>query len=351
MTVSHRLESIKSLIAEYNEPNYRYQQITDAIFHQRIKKYTEITALPQYLREAIVNNLGEQILTLKPAVQSESSQATKVLFELSDGNRIEAVRMRYKKGHTALCISSQVGCALACSFCSTGAIGYKRNLTSDEIVDQVLFFQQQGYDVKSISFMGMGEALLNPNTFDALHLLADNKLFNLSPRRLSVSTVGIIPGIERLTEEFPQVNLAFSLHSPFNEQRDVLVPMNRTYPMQKIIPVLDQHIRKTHRKVFIAYLVLSGYNDTPSHAKAIIDLFHDRHEYSHLYHVNLLRYNSAQGVPSPFYTDESGLRKFKRLLEDGGISVTARQSFGIDIDAACGQLYGQYEKKRHLNIV
>lgn len=345
-----RLEKIQSLLSLQNEPNYRYGQITRAIFDQHVSKYTEITTVPLPLRDALGHHFGDEILTLKPVEQQVSTQATKVLFQLHDGHRIEAVRMRYLKGHTALCISSQAGCALGCVFCSTGAIGFKRHLSSDEIVDQILYFQQQGHHIKSISFMGMGEALLNPNTFEALRMLTDKNLFNLSPRRLSVSTVGIIPGIKRLTDEFPQVNLAFSLHSPFSEQRNVLVPLNKTYPLDQIMPVLDEHIQRTHRKIFIAYLILNGYNDTPEHADAVIRLLHNRGELSHLYHVNLLRYNSAQGIPSDFRTSEDHIRHFKKMLETGGLSVTARQSFGVDIDAACGQLYGKYEEKRKQKI-
>jgi len=341
-----RLETIQSILIQQNEPKYRYGQIVRAIFAQHVRRYADITTVPSAIREALEKELGEEILTLKPVEQQVSTQATKVLFELHDAHRIEAVRMRYLKGHTALCISSQAGCALGCVFCSTGAIGFKRHLSTDEIVDQVLFFQQQGHHIKSISFMGMGEALLNPNTFEALRMLTDKNLFGLSPRRLSVSTVGIIPGIKRLTEEYPQVNLAFSLHSPFPEQRNTLVPLNKTYPLDQIMPVLDEHIQRTHRKIFIAYLVLNQYNDTPEHAEAIINLLRDRGESSHLYHVNLLRYNSAQGIPSDFRTSEDNIRRFKKMLEAGGLNVTARQSFGVDIDAACGQLYGKYEEKR-----
>jgi 23S rRNA (adenine-C8)-methyltransferase len=200
--------------------------------------------------------------------------------------------------------------------------------------------------------MGMGEPLINPYTFDALSMLTNKNLFNMSPRRLSVSTVGVIPGIEQLAEKFPQVNLAFSLHSPFNEQRDMLVPLNKTYPLEHVMPVLDRHILMTHRKVFIAYLILDGYNDSAEHARAVIDLLQGRHRLSHLYHVNLLRYNPAQGIPNNFIrTDENNLRRFMQSLRAAGLSVTARQSFGVDIDAACGQLFAHYEKRRKLNVI
>jgi 23S rRNA (adenine-C8)-methyltransferase len=346
-----RLETLQALVSAHNEPNYRYRQITSAVFTRHVKRYSEITAVPLPLRQALSNQLGEDILTLKPVEQQASAQATKVLFELHDGHRIEAVRMRYLRGQTALCISSQAGCALGCVFCSTGAIGFKRNLTADEIVDQVLYFQQQGHHIKSISFMGMGEALLNPSTFEALRLLTDKNYFNLGQRRLSVSTVGIIPGIERLSIQFPQVNLAFSLHSPFDDQRSALVPLNKTYPLDQIMPVLDDHIRRTHRKVFVAYLILNGYNDTPEHAEALSTLVGKRGNLSHLYHVNLLRYNWAQGTPKDFHTSEQHVRRFKQMLEAAGLSVTARQSFGVDIDAACGQLYGRYEQRRKSKII
>jgi 23S rRNA (adenine-C8)-methyltransferase len=213
-----------------------------------------------------------------------STQARKALFQLRStrsADRVEAVHMQFAGGATSVCISSQVGCALGCSFCATGAIGLRRQMSADEITDQVLFFRRQPVSdalatsssasspVDSVSFMGMGEALQNPRLFDALDILMEPSLFGMSARRLSVSTVGVIPGIQRLTQQYPQVNLAFSLHSPFDEQRSILVPANRTYPLADCLRALEAHAGQTRRKIFLAYLVLEGVNDSPAHADGI----------------------------------------------------------------------------------
>lgn len=340
-----RLERIQALLAERHEPGYRYEQICRALFVQHVRGFHHITSVPPPLRLALEARLGE-VLALRPVAHSQAAQAIKVLFELHDGRRIEAVHMRYRAGHTALCISSQAGCALACAFCATGAVGFYRHLSADEIADQVLYFLQRGHRPKSVSFMGMGEPLANPHTFDALRLLADARLFGLSARRLSVSTVGVVPGIERLTREFPQVNLAFSLHSPFDDERSRLVPLNRRHPIEEIFGALDRHVAVTHRKVFVAYLLLQGVNDSLQHAGALAELLKGRGAASDYYHVNLLRYNPAQGAPGTFRrTPPETMRNFVRVLRSAGVNVTARQSFGVDIDAACGQLHAEYYRK------
>jgi len=304
--------------------------------------------VPVILRKQLADNLGDNVLCFKAWKIQESTQVSKLLFELEDDNKIEAVHMSFLGGKTSLCISSQVGCALKCSFCSTGAIGFKRQLTPDEITDQVLYFLQQGRKVDSISFMGMGEPLMNPKVFEAIEMLTDPNLFNIAQRKLSVSTVGIIPGIERLTKEFPQVNLAFSLHSPFPEQRDELVPANKNYPLNSILPVLEKHALMTNRKIFFAYLVLDGFNDSEEHAKAVISIIAKMDKkIRHLFHVNLLRYNPAYGIAEQSYerTEEPNLKRFMNFFSDANIPVTARRSFGVDIDAACGQLFARYSPK------
>jgi 23S rRNA (adenine-C8)-methyltransferase len=192
----------------------------------------------------------------------------------------------------------------------------------------------------------MGEPLANPETFNALSMLTDPALFKLSPRRITVSTVGVIPGIEQLTAKFPQVNLVFSLHSPFDDQRSELIPLNRRYPLADILPVLDAHIRQTNRQVSIAYLLLKGVNNTQDHADALMALLKSRKVGTHLYHVNVIRYHAAQGAPVEFAPpDMETTRAFIRQLQRAGLNVTQRPSFGIDIDAACGQLYGRYPRR------
>lgn len=346
-----RLERVQSVLNRHHQPPFRFLQVRKAIFQQKVLSFSAMSTLPTAVREDLVGELGESTVGLQVSKVSESSQATKVLFELSDGNKVEAVCMHFRNGSTSLCISSQVGCALKCSFCATGAMGLKRNMTADEITDQVLYFQQRGKQISSISFMGMGEPLQNPRVFDALQTLTDKDLFSFPQRRISVSTVGVVSGINKLTKELPGVNLAFSLHSPFPEQRDQLVPANRTQPLDACLEALEQHALATRRKVFLAYLVLDGFNDSDEHAQEINRLLKRMHpSVRHLFHVNLARYNPAFGIEGPFIkTNENNLRRFMTLLQTQyDISVTARQSFGVDIDAACGQLFATYQKKPDL---
>lgn len=332
---------IQRILTELKQPAYRFQQIADAIFKQKIGEYDRMTILPEGIRNELIKNLGEHVLNLTPVLQKTSSQVNKVLFSIEGGERIEAVQLSYERGWKSYCISSQCGCGYGCRFCATGTIGLKRNLTADEITDQLLYFHLQGEALDSVSFMGMGEALANPYIFDALKILTDPRTFGLGHRRITVSTIGILPGIDRLTKEFPQVNLTFSLHSPFDEQRSELMPINNRFPLHDVLNKLDQHIGETGRKVYIAYILLRGQNDSNEHAEAIAALLRDRGPWEHLYHVNLIPYNSTDVTPESFrQSDKDRVRKFAGILKSQGIKVTVRTQFGTDIDAACGQLYG-----------
>lgn len=345
-------------------PKYQLNQLIKSIYqptttttnsnNSMMMKYSEQTYLPLKTRQALIDAFeGEDTVvnySLRPAQLSQSSQCTKALLELrSDKQAVEAVWMQFRDSkHHSICISSQVGCALKCSFCATGAIGFKRQLTVDEITDQVLYFKHRGLAVDTISFMGMGEALMNPRVFDSLQMLTDPQLFAISPRRINVSTVGIIPGIQRLTKEFPQVNLAFSLHSPFHDQRSQLVPANKTYPLEHCLNALKEHALATNRRIMIAYLLLPSQNDSEQHAKEIVRLFKTSMpaSISHLFHINLLRYNPAYSIGTESYQRSTSqhLKRFSSILSANRLSHTVRQSFGMDIDAACGQLY-QVAKK------
>ncbi|CAH0119978.1 Ribosomal RNA large subunit methyltransferase Cfr [Paenibacillus sp. CECT 9249] len=344
---STKYDRLRRFLASGNEPKFRFTQIAQAIFKHKIHDFEDITVLPKPLRQSIVSQFGSGMLNIKPVVHTPSPQADKVLFEIPGGDKIETVAMKYRAGWESFCISSQSGCGFGCSFCATGAIGLQRNLTADEITDQILYFLLQRRSIDSISFMGMGEALANPQTFGAIRTLTDPELFGISSRRITISTIGIIPGIQKLTKQFPQINLTFSLHSPFQEQRSELMPINNKYPLADVLEVLDEHAQITGRKVYIAYVLLPGVNDSADHAQELIAIVKKRPSYKQLYHVNLIRYNPAMGAPEQYgRPDQRAVDVFYRQLTKAGVKVTVRQSFGVEIDAACGQLYGQYEAKQ-----
>ncbi|MFE4572743.1 Cfr family 23S rRNA (adenine(2503)-C(8))-methyltransferase [Paenibacillus chitinolyticus] len=341
MKSTSKYEIIQHLMSDLKQPAYRFHQIADAIFKQRIGEYDRMTILPKGIRNELIKNLGEHVLNLTPVMQNTSNQVNKVLFAIEGGERVEAVQLSYERGWKSYCISSQCGCGYGCRFCATGTIGLKRNLTADEITDQLLYFHLNGQALDSVSFMGMGEALANPYIFDTLKILTDSRTFGLGHRRITVSTIGILPGIDRLTKEFPQVNLTFSLHSPFDEQRSELMPINNRFPLNDVLNKLDQHIRDTGRKVYIAYILLRGENDSNEHAEAIAALLKNRGPWEHLYHVNLIPYNSTDVTPDSFrQSDKERVQRFTNILKSKGVKVTVRTQFGTDIDAACGQLYG-----------
>lgn len=344
-----KLEQCKELLGCWEQPDYRYRQILQAVFHRRISRFQEMTVLPAGLRDRLTQELGETVLTLRPVHESLSGQADKLLFALEDGERVEAVRLHYRKGWESFCISSQCGCAFGCKFCATGGMGKRRDLTAWEIVEQLLYFHLQGHTLHSVSFMGMGEPFANPHLFSALSLLTDPALFGLSQRRITVSTVGVLPGIRRLTLEYPQVNLAYSLHAPAPELRKRLMPVERRWPMEQVLAALNAHIRRTNRRVFLAYILLKNLNDSTAHARRLGQLLRRNPRELPLYHIDLIPYTAAERAGELFTSPEpQRVREFLRVLRQMGISCSARTQFGSDISAACGQLCA--EEKQPLEI-
>ncbi|MCW5879075.1 MAG: radical SAM protein [Anaerolineales bacterium] len=335
----HRYAQIKQLLHQSGAAAYRYQQVTQAYFAQRTARFEEMGALPAALRQQLASQLGSGF-SLRVAQVSHSGQADKYLFELQDGQRIETVAMRYRAGWHSYCLSTQAGCGMACRFCATAAMGLRRNLSADEICDQALFFRQRGFPLDSLSFMGMGEALANPNLFTALDCLTDPNLFGLSPRRLTVSTIGLPNAIERLSRQHPQVNLTFSLHSPFEDQRSQLIPLNLRHSLTEVMACLDAHVQRTHRKVYLAYLLLEGVNDSREHAAALAQLVQAPGRCSRLYHINLLRHNANDFAAERYARPaEAHIQRFRQWLQEAQVKVTVRSSFGDEIQAACGQLH------------
>ncbi len=319
------------------EPAFRLKQIKKAVFGDLIENWDEATTLPLVLRENLQANCPISELEAEKTLVSEDGKTVKILFLTKDGSKIESVLMKHIDARNTVCVSSQVGCSVGCQFCATGQLGFKRNLSDSEIVDQVLYFarflKKDGAKVTNVVFMGMGEPFLNyENVLSAIKILNDKGGFNLGARHISVSTVGIVEGIQKFTEENLQVNLAVSLHAASNTLRSKLVPLNKIYPIEAILTAVNDYIKKTRRRVMFEYLMIAEINDSEKDARDLAKLLKRP-----LYFVNLISYNSAghcKFKPSPGWK----IKKFKEILERAGLTVTQRYEFGKEIKGACGQL-------------
>ena len=311
-----------------NEPEFRKKQVHRLLFHELINDWDKATNLSLDLRKKLKQEFPLEIKS--KLFKSKDKKTIKALIELEDGLQIETVLMIHGK-RTTVCVSTQVGCSLGCLFCATGTMGLKRNLNYYEICEQVLLFKRIR-NISNIVFMGMGEPFLNyDNTIKAIKLLNDSNGFNIGSRKISVSTSGIIPGIEKFIKEDLQVNLSISLHAPNNELRSKIMPINNKYPLDKLIKIVDEYIIKTNRKVMLEYLMIKGVNDSIEYAEELYQLIKNKP----LYMINLIRYN-----PTGKYSSSTSktIKEFKEYLEKRGIFITQRYEFGKDIKGACGQL-------------
>ena len=324
---------LADILGAADAPRYRYAQVYKHLMKHPGSTIAEATDLPLALRstlaEAGAGTLEEE------GRREDADGTTKVLLAARDGAQIEAVVMRYDKRVTA-CLSTLVGCSLGCTFCSTGAMGFVRDLTPAEIVDQVRalsrLLAEEGRQITNIVFMGMGEPLLNlDNVLSSIRLLKDPEGLAFAQRSLSVSTIGIPAGIRRLAREEPQVNLALSLHAPDDRLRTRLVPANRRFPIQEVLAAVDDHFSVTRRKLFVEYVLLAGVNDSGKHAESLARLLRGR-----VLTVNLIPWNPGFGDYEPS-TRESALA-FRDALLARGIEATLRLGRGRSIAAGCGQL-------------
>jgi 23S rRNA (adenine2503-C2)-methyltransferase len=327
---------IAATLADLGEPSYRARQVYEAIARGLVTDFASVTTLPGPLRQALAERLTPVSLVEVETRAAPRGTARKTLFSTADGHPVEAVLMLVA-GRATVCVSTQVGCAVGCSFCASGRLGLRRDLTAEEVVDQVLHFARAlraegGRRVTNVVFMGMGEPFHNyDETLRACRLLNDAAGFGLAARAVSVSTVGVVPGIDRFAAEPLQLNLAVSLHAATDDLRDRLVPLNRTYPMDDLFAACARYVEHTRRKLLFEYVVLRGVNDTPAQVLALAQRLRRP-----LYHLNLIAYNETGGDfsrPAP-----GEIEALRARLERAGVSVTVRHSPGGDIEAACGQL-------------
>ncbi|HEX5609274.1 MAG TPA: 23S rRNA (adenine(2503)-C(2))-methyltransferase RlmN [Solirubrobacterales bacterium] len=316
---------LAATLADAGEPTYRAGQVWEWVA-RGVSSYEEMTNLPAALRERL--DATVPFSTLRVEAEAKSDDGTvKTLFHTADGRAIEAVLMRYRDGRRSVCVSSQSGCPLTCTFCATGRMKFARNLTADEILDQALHFRRIE-QIDHVVFMGMGEPTMNVDAvLEACERLPDLGVTN---RRTAISTVGWVPGIDRLAECEMPVSLALSLHAPNDGLRSQLMPVNDRYPLAEVLAACDRYRAKRRRKVFVEYVMLDGVNDLPEHARQLAALLDPR-----VYKVNLIPYN-----PTGAYDGSSPERieRFRAILSEHRLTATVRLTRGRDIDAACGQL-------------
>jgi 23S rRNA (adenine2503-C2)-methyltransferase len=334
-----------ALASSHGLKAYRVEQLYRAATKELVADLDAITTLPKELRAALAAE-GFALDSVEPVVvqHSNDKQTTKGLFKLHDGNEVEAVLMEHHGGRNTVCISSQAGCAYACTFCSTGQAGFTRNLSATEIFDQARYFAKQlardGRKVTNIVFMGMGEPFANmDNVMGAVALLNDPNGFGLGHRHITISTVGLVDKIDRFADEQTQVNLAISLHAPNDATRSPIMPVNRKFSTDELMAAVARYIAKTNRKVFFEYVMLAGVNDTDQHARDLARIMKGS-----LYHVNLIPYNST---PDALLrgSDEQRIWAFAKILEQQRVAVTVRTPMGRDIAAACGQLRAETQPR------
>jgi 23S rRNA (adenine2503-C2)-methyltransferase len=315
------------------EPNFRLKQVNTAVFSDLAENWNDVTALPKALREKLQKECPLDIAAELSVSDEENSM--KVLIKLSDGNLIEAVLMRHSDGRNTVCVSCMVGCLMHCAFCATGEMGLTRKLTTDEIIEQVLFFarllKKENSRVSGIVFMGMGEPMLNyDNVMAAVKIMQSPEGFGIGARHISISTCGIFEGIKKLADESLPINLAISLHASNDEVRKQLMPVARTYTVKDLLSVVDDYIYKTNRKVMFEYLMIDGVNDSDEQAEELGELMEGR-----LCMVNLIQYNDTGKFTA---ASHNRMKAFKEILERHGVDTTIRFRFGRDIKGACGQL-------------
>ena len=331
----YNLEELKEEMISLGEKPYRAEQIFKWIYKDKVKEFDEMTNLSIELREKLQQNYT--MCNFKILKKQESSDGTKkYLFDVLDGNAIETVLMQYHHGKT-ICVSSQIGCKMGCKFCASTGINFVRNLTSGEIVEQIVAVEQDiGEEISNIVFMGIGEPLDNfDNVIKAIKIMNNPKGLNIGGRHISISTCGVVPKIYELANQKLLCTLSISLHATTNEKRSSMMPVNNAFPIEELLQACKDYIAKTNRRISFEYALAKDNNDNLEDAKELVHLLRGM-----ICHVNLIPINK---IENGAYTKSSNenIIKFRDYLNDHGIVATIRRELGSDIDAACGQLRRQ----------
>ena len=335
---SMTIPELGELLKELNQPAFRAKQVFTWL-HKGVRSYEEMTNLPKALRDTLSQTYPLYAPRVIRKQESQKDGTIKYLWELSDGNCVETVLMRYHYGNT-VCISTEVGCRMGCAFCASTLGGLVRKLEPQEMLEQVLFTQvDSGLPVSHIVLMGIGEPLDNfENVMRFLELVNSPDGMNISMRHISLSTCGLVPGIDRLAEKKLQLTLSVSLHAPTDEIRNTIMPVNKAYPTEELLAACRRYYDKTGRRISFEYAMINGVNDTPEAAKTLLKRLKGLPA-----HMNLIPLNHVEESPLKPSTRQA-VEQFQKILEQGGVTATVRRTLGSDIDASCGQLRRKYTK-------
>lgn len=342
-----RKENLIDWLAEHGEKKFRATQIWEWLYQKRVTAFDQMTNLSKSMIALLEENFI--INPLKQMVVQEANDGTvKYLFELPDKNMIETVLMRQEYG-LSVCVTTQVGCSIGCSFCASGLLKKNRDLTAGEIVAQIMlvqhYFDERGLDerVSHVVVMGIGEPFDNyDNVMDFIHVINDAKGLAIGARHITVSTSGLAPKIKQFADNGLQINLAISLHAPNNQVRTSMMRINKQYPIERLMEAIDYYLEKTNRRITFEYIMLSGVNDHVEHARELANLLKDKKK---LVYVNLIPYNPVSEHDQYSRSAKADVLKFYDVLKKNGINCVIRKEHGTDIDAACGQLRSKQMKK------
>ena len=332
---------IGAVLKELGQPAFRAKQVYTWL-HKGVRSYEEMTNLPKALRDSLAQKYPICAPEVVRKQESQKDGTIKYLWKLSDGNCVETVLMRYHYGNT-VCISTEVGCRMGCAFCASTLGGLVRKLEPFEMLDQVLFTQvDSGLPIGHIVLMGIGEPLDNfDNVMRFLELVNSPDGMNISMRHISLSTCGLVPGIDKLAEKKLQLTLSVSLHAPTDEIRNTIMPVNKAYPTEELLQACRRYYETTGRRISFEYAMINGVNDTEEHAKILLKRLKGMGA-----HMNLIPLNHVEESPLKPST-RGAVMRFQKTLEDGGIPATVRRTLGGDIDASCGQLRRKYTKENN----
>ena len=326
------LNELKEELINIGEKPFRAEQVFKWLYQEKVKSFDDMTNLSLELREKLKQNYT--ICNFKILNKQESKDGTiKYLFDVLDGNAIETVLMSYHHGYS-ICVSTQIGCKMGCKFCASTGINFIRNLSSGEIVEQLIAVEQDtGVKISNVVFMGIGEPLDNyDNVVNSIRIINNPKGINIGARHISVSTSGLVPKIYKLAEENIQCTLSISLHATNNKKRSSMMPVNDSYPIEELIKACKDYIEKTNRRISFEYALAKENNDNIEDAKELVKLLKGM-----ICHVNLIPINKIENGKFDKSSNEN-IIKFRDYLNDHGIVATIRRELGSDIDAACGQL-------------